>query len=345
MTPRSVSDVIRSLLLPREHETLSWPGYSPTAPGTRYALGVGDMRDHMTDEGFQLFKGLESSERYETTWGEIDVADLVTKNPGVVVLQDKREWEGRTAERRHKVLFSNVGELKKRPDIFKLTVLKDAQHDPEYNRNAADEIGCHAWIVYYHPRIVKALAPYVRQEHLVRTYHTLDKNLVLPYGGERPYGCLLSGAVSGAYPLRTRLAKGHKDLYKTVYLAHPGYHQRGCETPRYLGTLSRFKVAICTSSIYGYALRKIIEATACGCVVITDLPTDDVLPKIDGNLVRVSPDISVELMSDVIKREIDRYDPELQEMFGNRAKQYYDYRETGKRLADNIERMRLKCLA
>ena len=76
--------------------------------------------------------------------------------------------------------------------------------------------------------------------------------------------------------------------------AHPGYHANGSFTPAlHSRNSTKFKVAICTSSTMGFALRKIIEATACGCRVITDLPAGEVMPEIDGNLTRVSSDISL----------------------------------------------------
>ena len=43
------------------------------------------------------------------------------------------------------------------------------------------------------------------------------------------------------------------------YLSHPGYGRSKCFTPEFLKILSIYKVAICTVSIYGYAVRKIVE--------------------------------------------------------------------------------------
>jgi hypothetical protein len=226
--------------------------------------------------------------------------------------------------------------------VFTLTVLKDAHQRADYHRASAEAMGCHAWVVYYHPLVVWHLAPYVRPRHLVRTYHTVDSDAVPGYGvSERKGGCLFSGAVSSAYPLRQTVVRNLDRLHYLTYLRHPGYHRNGCQTPEYLSTLSRFRAAICTASRYGYALRKIVEATACGCVVITDLPEDEVLPEIDGNLVRVHPDIPVRVLQNVITDCIEEYNPERQAEFVRRACAYYDYRTTGRRLANDIEQLRL----
>ena len=101
-------------------------------------------------------------------------------------------------------------------------------------------------------------------------------------------------------------------------------------------------MAICTASIYGYALRKIIEATACGCVVVTDLPSDEVLPLIDGNLVRVRPDIPPRGMARLLLELYDGYNAERQAEFSRLARVYYDWRTSGLRLAHDIEQMRFK---
>lgn len=365
---RTIDQVIAALPRPNG-EPLPAPryGYDLTvsgekrrgiSDGPRVGLAVESMRRHMTDEGWQLFQALEQGGRYDlfglglrTSYTGMplvldptNVREIVDKmNPSVVVLQDKREYEGRTAtagfDQRER--FTNVEALAARPDVFKLTVLKDSHSRPEYHRGSAAEIGCHAWIVYYHPRIVCHLAPYLRSRHLVRTWHTVDPGLVPPFLADRPGLALLSGALSGAYPLRTRLYHEKRRIPGLDVLPHPGYGRSGCATPEYLKTLSKYKVAVCTCSIYGYALRKIVEATACGCVVITDLPVDEEMPGgIDNNLVRITPGVSVSEFYHLLHHLWGEWDPARQEMFAERAKEWYDYRATGKRLADDIETMR-----
>lgn len=345
---RTISDTIKALPSPAVSE-LPAPPYECRSSGPRFAMAIESMKRHMTDEGWQIMQALEHAgyqlHGYNLS-GITDAQRIMAADPAVMVVQDKREWEGLTAgghgfDMRER--FWNVDKLRGRIDVFKLTILKDAQHRPTYHRDAADEMGAHAWIVYYHPRIVKHLAPYVRRRHLIRTYHTLDRSIVPPYyrKGINRRGCLLSGAVSNAYPLRQRLVAGLSRMTMQVtHLKHPGYHRNGCVTPLYLKMLSEYRVAICTSSIYGYALRKIIEATACGCRVITDLPSDEFLPVIDSNLMRVRTDASVEEVRAYVESAIVNYDADCQHDLAEKAKDWYDYRAMGIRLADDIDLLR-----
>lgn len=356
----TIDDVIRKLPPGRGIE-LSAPPYEPVGFGSDIGLAVPSMARHTTDEGYQLFLALEWDGYrlcgYDMTGqGRVPLTDVreilhrrwIDGQPRTIVLQDKREWEGKTAgpgfDQRER--FTNVEVLRDRPDVFKLTVLKDAQHNNEYHRESADEIGCHAWVVYYHPRIVKHLAPFVREKHLVRTYHTVGRDKVPKFAMSGKFGtqprkkrALLSGALSKAYPLRQHIRK-HLPA-NCDYRMHPGYGRTRCDTPAYLQALSHYRVAICTCSIYGYALRKIIEATACGCRVITDLPVDEVLPVIDSNLVRVHPSISADSIGRLVERLCDEYDPAVQENFAEACMQFYDYRVMGRKLADDIERLRV----
>lgn len=350
---RTIAETISALPTPAS-PLLPAPLYTGSK-GNGIGLAVASMRNHTTDEGYQIFHGLclagyrLCGRGFKPSPGtpsagnldETDVKKILDQtDPGVVVVQDKREWNlGYHDFRDPNAKFHSVGELAKRPDVFTLTILKDAHQRPDYHRQSAEEMGVHSWITYYHPAVVKHLAPYVRQEHLVRTYHSINAALVPDYSPERK-GCLLSGAVSGAYPLRTRLFRHAVQLPETTVLRHPGYHRDGCATPEYLKTLAQHKVAICTSSIYGYALRKLMEATACGCAVITDLPFDEILPEIDDNLIRILPTDTPETVREVLKSLYASYDPERQRHFADKAR-FYDFRIAGERLAADIERMRL----
>jgi len=305
------------------------------------------MKFHTTDEGWQIFDGLESAGYtlcgHGLPEGSTSVPDLLARySPQTLVLQDKREWDVQRKDFRDaSARFTGVEALRERDDVFKLTILKDSHQRPEYHRDSAQEIGCHAWIVYYHPTIVSHLAPYVRTQHLVRTYHTLNPAHVPAYSIDRLDRCLLSGAVSGAYPLRQRMVNNLR-AFKTIdYQKHPGYHRQGCCTPEYLKMLSRYKVSFCTASHYGYLLRKIIESVACGCRVITDMPVDEVVPEIDDNLIRINPMDSIHAIEDQIAYAIVDYDPERQEHFAKRAIERFDYRFETARLAGEIENLRL----
>jgi hypothetical protein len=337
---------------------LTTPDYQFRDGCANIGLAVESMRRHMTDEGWQLFQGLheanyhlaghkvtkhyfERDEQGRVLVNETDVVKLLEIfDPSVVVVQDKREWMGLTADKSQDpaMRFTNVSAMRDRHNVFKIYVLKDAHGDAELHCGAAEEIGIHAWICYYDLDTVARLSPWVRREHLIRTWHSVDAALVPVYSNDRPFDCLLSGAIGAAYPLRTRLWRA--DLPRVTRLQHPGYHRNGCATPRFLQTLSKYKVAICTASKYGYALRKIIEATACGCAVITDLPVTDRLPMIDDNLWRVPSDSTMDCVADLVRRICYKYDADKQRELQRAAEEFYDYRAIGNRLADDIEKMR-----
>lgn len=343
----TVAGVVASLPLV-SMDRLPAPRYTadPKYIDTKVALGVEDMRRHTSDEGYQLFYGLGLNGYelcgYRFTIDETSVPRILDMtNPKVLVIQDKREWDVKPNNfRERKARFTGVTALRDRDDIFKITVLKDAHQNPRYHAESASEMGVHAWITYYNTQIVKKLAPYVRPQHILRTYHTIDARLVPEYKADDRDGCLLSGAVSNAYPLRQRLFADSKKLPRTDVLKHPGYHNKGSTTPFFLNLLSGYKVAICTCSVYGYTLRKLIEATACGCVVITNLPSDEYLPDIDNNLVRVPSDISTDDMAKVILTQIREYDPQKQRHYAELAKVRYDFRFETSLLTMQIEEMR-----
>ena len=92
--------------------------------------------------------------------------------------------------------------------------------------------------------------------------------------------------------------------------------------------------------MYGYSLRKIIEATAAGCRVITDLPTDDYLPDIDGNLIRIHPDIEIKDLRSVIESAMETYDPKVQREFSNKCLATYNYRVQSLLLHNKITELR-----
>lgn len=344
---QTVQQVIANLGLNSTLPELSAPDYIGSSS---YGIGlaVESMKDHMSNEGWQLFEGLEYNGY--TLFGH-NIHDSITNirhavlksNPGIVLMQDKREWDA-TGRRRDfrdpNARFTHVDYLKQRPDIFKLTILKDAHQQPEYHCQSAQEIDCNAWVIYYHPAIVKHLAPYVRSEHLIRTYHSIDPQSVPPFNPDRQNLALISGAIGKYYPLRTTLARKLRWIPSLRHLKHPGYHRNGTNTPTYLEHLRQYKVSICTSSVFGYSLRKLVESIASGCIVITDLPVDDVMPVFDETLVRISPHNSLAEIRDLIHDCYRKWEPEKQKHYAEETIKFYDYRETTCRLADDIENLR-----
>lgn len=347
-TAPTTAQRIANLAVERMHP-LPAPDYTGSAcKQSRIFCGLESFARHMTNEGHQLQQGLALA-GYEL-WGrhfdndEADVAKIIdAADPAVVIMQDKREWDdspenGCCLDRG--VAFRNTEVLQCDSSIFRLTVCKDAHSDPVYHRQASMEIGAHAWIAYYHPDIVHHLAPWTRRKHIIRTWHSLDLRQIPGFcpPAERKRA-QVSGAASDLYPLRRRVIEHAAELGCDV-LRHPGYHSRGSNTGRYLDFINRYKVSICTASIFGYSLRKLIESTATGSVVITDLPPDDPLPQIDGNLIRVSPDISMRDLREIIDSAENDYCEERQRHFAARAQAFYDFRRRGAELAAAIEQMR-----
>jgi hypothetical protein len=349
-----IEDVVSALprLTIAAVEPIPPPPYSYSDEYTsKIALAVESMKRHTSDEGWQLMQALNVGGFTLCGHGLMagtNVANIIKEfNPHTVVVQDKREWDVRNPNKRDyrdpDARFTYIEALASAPDIFKAVIVKDVQQAQRYYRYASEEVGCHAWITYYHPRIVQHLAPYMRPQHTIRTYHSIDPSVVVPYDAEGRSGAILSGSLMGNYyPLRERLAREISSLHGVVHHQHPGYciHPNGAATPAFLKRLASFRVAICTASKYGFALRKIIEATAAGCRVITDLPIDEVLPEIDENLIRIRPDISIADLNSVIDDALHSYSPEIQSWYADKCLCYYNYKRLGIQLASDIEEMR-----
>lgn len=347
MTSRTMAETAARLPSPRM-ERLPAPAYSGGAwdARPRVGLAVESMRLHTSSEGWELFLALQHAgftlHGHNVGDSLTDVREILAReSPGTVVLQDAREYLGHTIGRGRNpaVPFTHADALRG-CGAFVGTILKDAHSRPEFHRASALEIGCHFTVCYYAVPIVCHLAPFVRREHVVRTYHTIDPALVPPYSCEGRQGAVISGAVSGAYPLRQSLINARHRIRGLDVLRHPGYGASGCHTPEYLRTLSRYKVSICTSSVFGYALRKIVESAAAGCVVVSDLPADEVLPAIDQNVVRVHPSIEPRQVGRLVERLLDVYDPQRQAEFARKAIETYSYFTEGIRLSREIEQLR-----
>ena len=344
----TVAQVLAGLGPPPAYQPSPVPAYQPRS-GPRIFLALEDYQRHMTDEGWQLQLGMQQA-GYEL-WGYkfpdrdcVDVPRIVTlQQPSTVILQDKREWDPSQPgafSKQHG--FRGSEWLASRPEVFRLTICKDAHQNPAYHEHAHREIGTHAWITYYELSIVRRLAPWLRPQHCVRTWHSVDPLQVPAYQDQRPIPVILSGALGSYYPLRTRLEALVRagELPGVFGVPHPGYGAKGVCTPDFLQLLSRCKVAICTCSRLGYALRKIVEAVACGCRVITNLPVDDPLPHIDANLVRIPNDITPQELNEVVRECLAGYSAETQAEYAAVAKRHYDYRQQGQQLARAIEELR-----
>src|SRR5436190_19938978 len=98
----TVDEVIAQLPRTRPNP-LPAPEYcGPKPNGPNVGLAVPSMRLHTTDEGWQLFLGLESAgyllQGYGYPFSRQHVPQVILDlDPSVLFIQDRREWEGRTA--------------------------------------------------------------------------------------------------------------------------------------------------------------------------------------------------------------------------------------------------------
>jgi glycosyltransferase involved in cell wall biosynthesis len=298
---------------------------------------------HTTDEGMQLQVGLEHA-----GWtlagagygdGCRDVPTLLERfRPEVVFVQDPRDWDPTShGSFRKDIGFERVEVLRNRPDIFRAVVVKDAGSVREYQREFFERIGADAAVVYYHPDVVLGLNPWLTAASLVRTYHTVEPaQCMRPDPAVPRKRAVVTGAVSKAYPLREQVVKAASSIGVDV-VRHPGYHNRGAHTPAYLALLARYRVHVATASRFGFALRKLVESVAVGATPVTNLPALDRLPEIDGALVRVSPEATVEEVADAVSAADRGWDSEERAAWATKARARYDWRVEGRRLSDALE--------
>ena len=110
------------------------------------------------------------------------------------------------------------------------------------------------------------------------------------------------------------------------------YHERSVNTASGGYATKWRQIHVATASRFHFALRKIIESVAVGCVPVTNLPAWDVLPEIDDALVRVPDAISMGDLRGVIDAAERGWDLDRARHFAERALEFYDYRAAGLRL-------------
>jgi hypothetical protein len=301
-----------------------------------------DLKSHMTSEGEELQRGLAANGWIlcGTGYGDgcKDVKVLLERHrPRAVFVAQKSDWDPKSAGSFRKDLgFLNLGMLKDRKDIFKICPVKDAS-GPEYQRQFCEEIAADLVVHYYHEKSIGALCPWLKDYRTLRIYHSIDARLAQLHfipTEQRKRG-IVSGAVSGVYPLREMVFRSAQSLGLMKY-SHPGYSNHGCQSGEYLKTLGGVKIHICTASRFHFSLRKIFESVAVGAVPITNLPTYDNIPCIDGALVRVPDSISVPELHEVINQAERGWDYDERLKFAQACWQFYDWRIAGERLNEGI---------
>ena len=281
----------------------------------------------------------------------VDVAEIISwAQPRIVVAYpryewDSREWNGGRPHPTEPVLpeyrFHGFEALLAREDITRVAILHDARSVMEEQRRWLADFQPHLVLGWYHERAVLPFWPEVAPEQYERTYHSIDAERVPRFTAERRRVCLISGAENHhVYPLRTMAmaaARAGRLGPEVDAMPHPSYAHSGTSSDAYLQTMARYKVAVCTASAYQFALRKLFEATAAGCKVITDLANWDALPEIDGNLVRVAPDLTEHDLGEVIHHAAAHWDVDEQRHYAERACARYDYRVECARVAAALE--------
>lgn len=305
-------------------------------------LGNIDYEMHMTDEGDQFQKGLQSA-----GWtlagagygdGERDVAKLLERhNPTHVIVHDKRDWsrDSRICFR-DDIEYENLGVLRD-ASAWVGIVVKDAATFRSYTEAFAEEVDADSLIVYYDKGAVdKHSGGWTRAYNKIRTYHSVDADLCgsIVEPAKRKYA-MVSGAVGRHYWLRSKIFLSAKNWGIDPY-KHPGYGNSGSATEKYLRLMARYKVHVATASNFGFALRKIIESVAMGCTPVTNLPPEDVLPHIDGALVRVPAGMGLHGVREVIYNAARNWDYDERMKWARLAWSWYDWRSMGCRLSANI---------
>lgn len=311
----------------------------------KIVLGNVDYRMHMTNEGDQFQRGLESAGWTlvgpgfaEDCRGCRNVPAILARfRPTHVVVHDKRDWDPASPiSFRKDVGYENIAALAGYDGGRKYAVVKDAATFDDYQERFCGEVGADAVVTYYHADCVDEHSPWLARYRKVRTYHSVDPDEVRSVDVRGPRRrCIVTGAVSGSYPLRALVVK-NRTLLEVDRMKHPGYGNRGSKTQEYLRVLSRYKVHIATASRFGFALRKIVESVAVGCTVVTDLPARDVLPEIDGALVRVDPGISVTRLRSVVDAAEAEWNLDERLAWAAQAVERYDYRAIGARLSVDL---------
>jgi len=321
----------------------------------RGIVGTIKKYDYYTcDEISLLQEGLDKAGYAQAGRGAIfDDVDLVKLTdelrPEVLLMQERMYWK----THRHydcpaDAWFTGVLEVGRKPDLFRAVVYRDVCHCLYDNHLYHVEFNPHAYVVYYHPWIVRKLCPWILTEQMVRTHHSINPDDVPEFDPDRQGGTIITGAKGlPAYHLRTplidnvRFGRWGNDV---TYVQHPGYDFEGSNAARYMKMLSGYRVAICTTSMFGFAVKKIIEATAAGCIVITDLPAFDSLGPIDDNLVRIPVNADHNYVRRLCVDTANHWDAKRQHGFACHAIQHFNHIDVAQRLAADLAEKREELL-
>lgn len=313
---------------------------------TGLVLANSDYKFHVTSEGEQLQAGLEAAGWTLAGFGYgdgcVDVPTLLERHqPRLVFVTAREDWDETSAGCFNKhCSFKRIGALASHSDIFKVAVVKDCPGNFDRRKAWCEEIKADAVVIYYHEQSMVKVSPWLKDYPLVRTWHTVDRDLcqrILDAVKWRA-GAVVSGAKSTVYPLRS-MAFENASRIGLATLPHPGYGIRRCHTAEYLRDLSHYKVHLATASIHGFALRKLFESVAVGCVPVTNLPSTDILPEIDGSLVQIPSDVSPDDLKLIVSTNVEDYNQSERLEWAKKCWDFYDWRVSGKALSEEIMRL------
>lgn len=111
--------------------------------------------------------------------------------------------------------------------------------------------------------------------------HFIDDTIYKDYNLPKKYDIVFYGYINKAYPFRARLLQlllKNRNLFKILYIKHPGYHNNenkkivaGQELSK---ILNQSYLSICTKSEYDMLVKKYIETSLSNCLPCGDIPTD-----------------------------------------------------------------------
>lgn len=295
---------------------------------------------HTTDEGLQLQQGLEVAGwklcgvGYDD--GCADVAELLRRHkPEVVFVQDVRDWLSTSNISFRKDLnFTNLEALR---DVRAFTICKDAWGWDKEHGWIAETIDAKGILHYYAAGVVReCAAKWIQPYPMLRIHHSVDADLCSELWTTDRKRALVSGAKSAVYPLRDKAIHHAAQLGLDVR-RHPGYGNRGADTPNYLRHVSQYRVHVATASKWEVAFRKIIESVALGCTPVTNLKASDRLPEIDDALIRVRTDCTFDELDAAIKLADAEWNADERLAWARKAWAYYDWRAAGDRNARLME--------
>ncbi|HUU35362.1 MAG TPA: hypothetical protein VMW48_14960 [Vicinamibacterales bacterium] len=311
-------------------------------------FGVEAFKNYVSDTAYLVQAGLASQgytcygRRFPGKRDCVDMREICHREwPSIVFCEEWNTWNPEMPQPPSKdVGFKGYEWLGQEPGILRATKHADPWGHPEMHARWHKVFQPHAVLVRYEIDRCMECAPWADRSKLVRIWHSLTREYCLPVSAmDRNGVCLLSGAAGAAvYPLRFRIWNEVHQLpeWERTFTIRPHHHwsrEGGSAVPAYMRKLARYKVAFVGCSRYHVAFKKHYEATAAGCIVVTNLPTTDRVPVIDENLVRVPDDVTAVELRDLVHSLAGQWDVNRQRELAQRAIDRYDYRVEAARIA------------